>query len=119
MYITPLPCARPKRARGALQFTPRRNAANAEDMRGFFVGVSLSVAFIAGALFGGLLEGRVVSTASAAPSTGRAWAYFCFEEANVDQVAYKANAAGARGWEMVSATTGGSGEAIWCFRTPR
>ncbi len=88
-------------------------------MRGFLVGISVSVAFIAGALFAGVFNGHLVSTASAAPKAGREWGYLCIQEGNVDQVAYKANAAGARGWEMVSASQSETGEPIWCFRQPR
>lgn len=66
------------------------------------------------------------SRSSAVPSAraedevvGPRWAYYCFQEGNAEQVNYKANAAGARGWELVTAGPGDDGVAVWCFRQPR
>jgi hypothetical protein len=81
-------------------------------MRGFLTGFSVSVAFIVGS---------VVSTAQAGDEhvvVEQRWAYFCFEEPDADDVNFKANAAGARGWELVAASPG-TGGSIWCFRQPR
>jgi hypothetical protein len=47
------------------------------------------------------------------------WAYFCFDASTADDVHFKANAAGARGWEMVSGVSNGDGDMVWCFRQPR
>ncbi|HEY2405287.1 MAG TPA: hypothetical protein VGI10_04755 [Polyangiaceae bacterium] len=47
------------------------------------------------------------------------WAYFCFEANSVDDVHFKANAAGLRGWDLVTSSTNANGAVIWCFRQPR
>jgi len=60
-----------------------------------------------------------VPRAKAAHVVEQRWAYFCFDAATSDDVHFKANAAGARGWEMVSAAPSNEGSAIWCFRQPR
>lgn len=88
-------------------------------MRGFILGLSLSVAFIVGCVAGS--TGLVTPPASANAVVEQRWAYFCFERDNVDEINDMANGAGLRGWEMVAATlTGGKdGRAVWCFRQPR
>lgn len=47
------------------------------------------------------------------------WAYFCSQGDSVDDVHYKSNAAGRRGWEMIAAAPSTSGGPIWCFRQPQ
>jgi len=87
-------------------------------MRGFFIGLTVSIAFIAGCVAGSTRLS--VASAKASYVVEQRWAYFCFQESNVDDVNYKANAAGARGWELIAATTASNGsDAIWCFRQPR
>ena len=41
-------------------------------------------------------------------------AYLCFDGYSAADITDKANAAGARGWRMVSSTSHGEGS-IWCF----
>ncbi|HEY3235049.1 MAG TPA: hypothetical protein VGJ84_10035 [Polyangiaceae bacterium] len=89
-------------------------------MRGFLIGLSVSVAFIIGCVAGA--SRFVLPPAEAAYVVEQRWAYFCFQESDADELGVKANAAGARGWELVAATTsksGGDGKAVWCFRQPR
>jgi hypothetical protein len=86
-------------------------------MRQFLLGLSLSAVFIAGCVAGA--SNLVVPKAQAARVEEQRWAYFCFDAGSADDVHYKANAAGARGWEMVAATTNADGQAVWCFRQPR
>ena len=85
-------------------------------MRGFLIGLSISLAFIVGCAVSSTRYG--VPKAQAAVVEQR-WSYFCFEAANVDDVNFKANAAGMRGWEMVESNTLSSGQMVWCFRQPR
>lgn len=85
-------------------------------MRGFLIGLSISLAFIVGCVAGSTRYG--VPKAEAAVVEQR-WSYFCFEASKVDDVSFKANAAGMRGWEMASATTNAEDQTIWCFRQPR
>lgn len=86
-------------------------------MRPFLLGLSVSVVFIAGCVAGA--SNLAVPKARAAYVEEQRWAYFCFDASSADDVHYKANAAGARGWEMVSAATNGDGQTTWCFRQPR
>ena len=85
-------------------------------MRQFLLGLSVSAVFIAGCVAGASNLG--VPKAQAARSADQRWSYFCFEAGSADDVHNKANAAGARGWEMVAATTSHDGQAVWCFRQP-
>ena len=86
-------------------------------MRGFLLGLSISVAFIAGCMAGA--SDFIVPDVRAAHVQEQRWAYFCFNADSVDDVHFKANAAGMRGWEMVTASTNSEGSPIWCFRQPR
>lgn len=89
-------------------------------MRGFLTGLSVSLAFIIGCVAGS--SQFVVPKAHAEGEhvvVEQRWAYFCFDENNVDAVNFKANAAGARGWELVAASPRNDGVAVWCFRQPR
>jgi hypothetical protein len=87
-------------------------------MRGFLIGMSISLAFIVGCVAGSTRYGAV-PRAEAAAVVEQRWSYFCFEADTVDDVHFKANAAGMRGWEMVSSSTNANGQVIWCFRQPR
>ena len=86
-------------------------------MRGFLIGLSLSLAFIVGCVASSTRYG--VPRAEAAAVVEQRWSYFCFEAANVDDVNFKANAAGMRGWDLVTSTTNPNGQMVWCFRQPR
>ena len=86
-------------------------------MRQFLLGLSVSAVFIAGCVAGA--SNLAVPKAQAARVEEQRWAYFCFDATSSDDVHYKANAAGARGWEMVAASMTGDGQATWCFRQPR
>ena len=78
-----------------------RHVAWFEDavMRGFLIGLSISLAFIVGCVASSTRYG--VPKAEAAAVVEQRWSYFCVEAASVDDVNFKANAAGMRGWEMV------------------
>ena len=86
-------------------------------MRQFLLGLTISAVFAAGCVAGA--SNFVVPKAKAAYVEEQRWAYFCFDASSADDVHYKANAAGARGWEMVSSASNGDGDIIWCFRQPR
>ncbi len=86
-------------------------------MRGFLIGLSISLAFIVGCAVSSTRYG--VPKAQAAAVVEQRWSYFCFEAASVDDVNFKANAAGMRGWEMVTSNTESNGQMVWCFRQPR
>jgi hypothetical protein len=86
-------------------------------MRGFLIGMSISLAFIVGCVASSTRYG--VPRAEAAAVVEQRWSYFCFEASTVDDVHYKANAAGLRGWELVTSSTNADGQIIWCFRQPR
>ncbi len=90
-------------------------------MRKYWVGLLISLAFAAGCVAG--TRGMSVPDANAEGAHAvleQRWAYFCFAEDNVEDVNFKANAAGARGWEMVAAAPeNNQGSSIWCFRQPR
>jgi hypothetical protein len=86
-------------------------------MRQFLIGLGVSAVFAAGCVAGA--SSFAVPQANAARIVEQRWAYFCFEAATADDVHFKANAAGAKGWEMVSAASSADGAPIWCFRQPR
>jgi len=86
-------------------------------MRGFLIGLSISLAFIVGCAVSSTRYG--VPKAQAQAVVEQRWSYFCFEAASVDDVNFKANAAGMRGWELVASNTASSGQMVWCFRQPR
>jgi hypothetical protein len=86
-------------------------------MRGFLVGLSISLAFIVGCAVSSTRYG--LQKAQAEPVVEQRWSYFCFNAADADDVSFKANAAGMRGWEMVASNTNSNGQAVWCFRQPR
>ena len=84
--------------------------------RQVLVGLAVSVVFVAGCVAGS--TGLGVPKAKAAAVVEQRWSYFCFDAASTEDVHVKANAAGARGWEMVSAIPTSAGS-TWCFRQPR
>ena len=88
-------------------------------MRGFLLGMSISIAFIVGCVAGS--SGLLLPPVRAGVVVEQRWAYFCFERSDVDDINHMANGAGARGWELVVASpkNGGDGDAVWCFRQPR
>jgi len=85
--------------------------------RPLLVGLGISAVFVAGCVAGS--AGLAVPKAKAAHVEEQRWAYFCFDAASTEDVHFKANAAGARGWEMVSGVPNPGGGSTWCFRQPR
>jgi len=85
-------------------------------MRGFLIGLSVSLAFILGCVASSTRFG--VAKAEAAAVSEQRWSYLCFEAASVEDVNSKANAAGMRGWQMVASSNSDNGM-VWCFRQPR
>ena len=87
-------------------------------MRGFLIGLSISLSFILGCVASSTRY--CLPKAEAAAVVEQRWSYFCVEAANVDDLNFKANAAGMRGWEMVASTTNAANDQmVWCFRQPR
>lgn len=86
-------------------------------MRGLFIGLSLSLAFIVGCVASSSRYG--VPRAEAAAVAEQRWSYFCFEANDVGDLSSKANAAGLRGWDMVTSTAKPDGQLVSCFRQPR
>ncbi len=86
-------------------------------MRQFLLGLGVSAVFGAGCAAGA--SSFAVPKAKAAYAEEQRWAYFCFDASTAEDAHSKANAAGARGWEMVSAAGNADGEVIWCFRQAR
>jgi hypothetical protein len=93
-------------------------AAEDSPMKGFLLGLTISLAFIGGCVAGATKF--LLPEADASYVVEQRWSYFCFQEGNVDSVNFKANAAGSRGWELVSsAGDAKGGDPIWCFRQPK
>jgi hypothetical protein len=89
-------------------------------MRPILLGLGLSAVFAVGCFAGASSLG--VPKAQAARVAEQRWAYFCFDAESTEDVHLKANAAGARGWEMVSGVSHAQGQGTattWCFRQPR
>ncbi|MDF3069491.1 MAG: hypothetical protein K0R38_5092 [Polyangiaceae bacterium] len=86
-------------------------------MRQILLGLGVSAVFAAGCVAGA--TSLAVPKAKAAHVEEQRWAYFCFDAQNTEDVHFKANAAGARGWEMVSGIANPGGGSSWCFRQPR
>jgi hypothetical protein len=92
-------------------------------MRQFLLGLGVSAVFVAGCVAGA--STLAVPKARAATGEEQRWAYFCFDASSSEDVHEKANAAGARGWQMVSGVTrpskdgDGDGAMVWCFKQPR
>lgn len=86
-------------------------------MRGFILGLSISLAFMVGCV--AATSGLLLPPALAGQVVEQRWAYFCFERSNVDDLNDMANGAGARGWELVAAASSKGGDPVWCFRQPR
>jgi hypothetical protein len=70
--------------------------------------------FVAGFLFSATRFG--LSRAEAASGSDQRWAYFCFDSQETKDINAKANAAGLRGWEMVTASQTAEGNSVWCFK---
>jgi len=85
--------------------------------RQVLVGLGLCAVFAAGCVAGA--SNLAVPKARAAYAEEQRWAYFCFDAASADDIHTKANAAGARGWEMVSGVSNPGGGGTWCFRQPK
>jgi hypothetical protein len=93
-------------------------------MRGFLLGLSISVAFIAGAVFSQV----ITSSAHAQGARRLKWEYYCVDrlrdgpEALMESFA----AGGLKGWELAAAgeyaPLAGAGDAgrpvVWCFKRP-
>jgi hypothetical protein len=80
-------------------------------MRGFWIGLSISVAFIVGCA-----TARLVVPPVSAQSTTR-WQYHCVETDEAEDIAAAANQLGAQGWELASGAADGQAHQIWCFKS--
>ena len=105
-------------SRGKKLLAIRAELVRDPEMRGFLIGLGLCFSFVLGCVASSTRYG--VPKAEAAAVVEQRWSYFCFEAANLEDVNFKANAAGMRGWEMVAATPKpSSDQMVWCFRQPR
>lgn len=86
-------------------------------MQKFLLGLGVSAVFVAGCVAGA--SGLMIPRAAAASGEEQRWAYFCFDSSGSVDTHEKANAAGARGWQMVSGVGSPSGDMVWCFKQPR
>ncbi len=97
-------------------------------MRPFLLGLSISIAFIAGAVFA-----QVFGAARAARDGRTTWEYFCVEKFNdsPEKLMEAFEAGGRKGWELAAAgeympvvvpTTGAQSypvrPVVWCFKRP-
>jgi hypothetical protein len=81
-------------------------------MRGFWFGLSISVAFIVGCA-----TARLVVPPVSAQSTTR-WQYHCVEsDQDAAEVTEAANQIGAQGWELVAGLPTNRFSQIWCFKS--
>ena len=64
-------------------------------MRGFWLGLSLSVAFILGCV-----SAPMIVPQTRAQQEATRWVYLCFGAEAATEVQERANEVGARGWEM-------------------
>ncbi len=80
-------------------------------MRGFLLGMSLSLAFIVGCV----TRPFVVPPAHANQVGGQRWEHFCFETLDLDELNRRANQAGREGWEFVTSGRVYRDQA-WCFK---
>lgn len=87
-------------------------------MRGFLLGLSVSLAFIVGCVAGSQNVGLSTATAGHEVVEQR-WRYQCVEVATVDNLQAKALGLGKLGWEMVTAVPLDDGRSFWCFRQPQ
>ncbi|OGQ79106.1 MAG: hypothetical protein A2289_03070 [Deltaproteobacteria bacterium RIFOXYA12_FULL_58_15] len=98
-------------------------------MRQFLLGLSLSAAFIAGAVFSQTLS----SSAQAARASRMKWEYFCVEKFSEtpEKLVETFTQGGLKGWELAAAgeytpaivPTTGEGHyplrpVVWCFKRP-
>lgn len=87
------------------------------EMRKSLVGLSVALAFVVGCVASSTRYG--VPKAEAAAVVEQRWSYFCLEANGVDDLNFKANAAGMRGWELVTSTAQSDQRIACCFRQPR
>ena len=94
-------------------------------MRNFVLGLSLSVAFVVGCMFGASQRERVLPPARAASPTGTQWQYYCLD--GTKNIMSTFRKLGLDGWELVGGAGGaasGSADilgadwrfALWCFK---
>lgn len=93
-------------------------------MRGVIVGLSISVAFVAGAVFSQVMT----SSAQAGDVRRVKWEYYCVEKLRdgPDALMESFAAGGLKGWELAAAgdyaPASGAGDAgrpvVWCFKRP-
>lgn len=77
-------------------------------MRGFALGLSLSMAFVIGCL-----SARFVVPAARAQGVRR-WEHFCFSSGSLEQLQSRLDEAGSEGWELAT----GFGRFEACMKRP-
>jgi hypothetical protein len=82
-------------------------------MRGFWLGLSLSVAFVLGCA-----TARLVVPPANAQATAR-WEHLCVEAGTLERATAKSNEVGAQGWEMSGAVNYEDRHMVLCFKRPR
>ena len=83
--------------------------------KSFLMGLSLSVAFVAGCVAQSVMA--PIPPARAGADVQR-WEYLCIDESGGEEVTEQANRAGAQGWELVAAGKN-TRDISWCFKRPR
>ena len=87
-------------------------------MRGFLLGLSISLAFIVGCVAGS--RQLVLTDAKAGHEVvEQRWRYQCLDVQNLDNLKAKADGLGKLGWEMVTAIPLSDARSFWCFRQPQ
>jgi hypothetical protein len=84
-------------------------------MRGFILGASLSVVFIAGCVASPYVLPPAHANQPNQVGLER-WQYYCFSDGNTASTQSKANRAGHEGWEMAGQGNYDASESIWCFK---
>ena len=89
-------------------------------MRGFILGASLSLVFIVGCVAGVAAKPLIIPEASAQQAASmEKWQYYCFRDFDTARITKTANAAGKKGWELVTAAAAGGPmvtHPTWCFK---
>ena len=86
-------------------------------MKNLILGLSLSVAFILGCVYGSATtQPTPTALARAGGYTGVKWEYKCFSSGNTEDTQSASNKLGAAGFELVAAGNRYAHESIWCFK---
>jgi hypothetical protein len=84
-------------------------------MRGFLLGLTVSIAFVAGCM-----ASRLLVPPANAQANLTWWDHYCYREGDTtDALGVAARKAGAQGWELVTVVAADSeSRRLWCFKRP-